>query len=77
MKHKKNGQKSWNFVISHGMLPILSLNCTKFIFLYFSAKTSGRQMVIENQEMVMEMSWTNICQFCGNPVERTEELAGR
>ena len=25
-------QKSWNFVISHGILSILTLNFTKFVF---------------------------------------------
>ena len=28
---KKNDKKSWNFVISHGILQILSPNFTKFV----------------------------------------------
>ena len=31
---------------------------------------SGRNMVVENQEMVMEKSWKNIFQVCGNPAMR-------
>ena len=32
---KNRSQKSsWNFVISHGILPVLSLNCTKFVFFW-------------------------------------------
>ena len=32
------GQKSWNFAISHGMLPILPLNGTKFVFIWSSLR---------------------------------------
>ena len=31
---KKNGKKSWNFVLGHGILPIVSLNFTKFMPYY-------------------------------------------
>ena len=31
MEHAKLAKKSWNFVISHGILPILPPNCAKFV----------------------------------------------
>ena len=34
MEHKKVGQKSWDFVISHGISSILPLNCIKFIWVF-------------------------------------------
>ena len=36
-----NYQKSWNFVISHGILPILPPNCTKFVFFVTTLKFSS------------------------------------
>ena len=85
MEHEKIGQRSWDFVISHGILPILPPNLTKFVFVLVTAKKlsrnlesphspqnvvnakSGRQMVIDNQEMVMEKSWKNILSSMWEP----------
>ena len=62
--------ESWNFVICHGILPsnfIHSSFCfdsTKIFFYLFCKmsrrQNSGRDMVMENQELVMERSWKNI-----------------
>ena len=38
MEHEKIGQKSWNFVISHRILPILPPSYTKFLFVLITAK---------------------------------------
>ena len=65
-------------MISHGTLQILPLNCTKFLFSgHFEIKqrsrksafyaNSGREMVRENQEIVMEKSWTNILSSLWEP----------
>ena len=58
MEHEK---LTWNFVISHGLLPILPAYFTIFFIffgLHFSQNDanakSGREMVMENEKMVME-----------------------
>ena len=37
MSHE-NWPKSWNFVISHEILPILPLNCSKFVCIFSTTK---------------------------------------
>ena len=77
MEHEKIGPKSWNMVISLGILQILSPN----LFLpqprneaaikkvcISQCKIGKRNIVMENQEMVMEKSWKIFFQVCGNPV---------
>ena len=76
MEHEKIGQKSWNFVISHRILPILPPNYTKFVFVLVTAKKLSSNLESLHFPMfltkcweckIRKWSWKIFCQVCGNP----------
>ena len=58
MAPERIGKKSWNFAISHGIIPILPPNYTKFVCFY-------------HHQEIEKWSWKShgkiFCLVCGNP----------